>query len=68
MAGSKRQKELAKHLAGKWREYGFDEVEMPEYKVQLSLPQKDKPNKVEVISCGTIEHVVLGKLQVCELK
>lgn len=63
MAGSKRQRDLAVHLSEKWRIYGFDEVEMPEYKVPLSLPQEDKPNKVEVIINGTVAHTILGKLE-----
>ncbi|XP_031563735.1 N-acetylated-alpha-linked acidic dipeptidase 2-like [Actinia tenebrosa] len=46
IAGSARQKELADELAKRWRSYGFDKVEMPEYKVLLSFPQKDKPNLV----------------------
>ena len=37
---------------------------MPEYKVLLSLPQEDKPNKVDVISNGTIQFKILGKLKV----
>lgn len=64
IAGSKRQRDLAIHLAEKWRMYGFDVVEMPEYKVPLSLPQEDKPNKVEVISNGTIQKIILGKVEV----
>ncbi|KAJ7380079.1 hypothetical protein OS493_010787 [Desmophyllum pertusum] len=64
IAGSKRQHELAISLNEKWRTYGFDAVEMPEYKVPLSLPQEDKPNKVEVIINGTIEHTILGKVEV----
>ena len=66
MAGSKRQHDLAMYLADKWRTYGFDEVEMPEYKVLLSLPQEDKPNKVEVVNNGTVEHTILGKIKVCK--
>lgn len=65
MGGSERQHELAIDLAEKWRMYGFDVVEMPEYKVPLSLPQEDKPNKVEVINNnGTIEETILGKFEV----
>lgn len=64
MAGSKRQRDLAVYLADKWRAYGFDEVEMPEYKVLLSLPQEDKPNTVKVISNGTTQHTILGKIKV----
>lgn len=64
MAGSKRQETLAVILADKWRKYGFDVVEMPEYKVPLSLPQEDKPNKVEIIENGTIRTTILGKVEV----
>lgn len=64
MAGSKRQHDLAVYLADKWRTYGFDDVEMPEYKVQLSLPQEENPNKVEIVNNGTIERTILGKIQV----
>lgn len=64
IAGSKRQHDLAINLAEKWRTYGFDVVEIPEYKVPLSLPQEDKPNKVEVINNGKIEHTIMGKLEV----
>lgn len=64
IAGSTRQKELAVYLAEKWRKYGFDEVEMPEYEVRLSLPEEDKPNKVEIVNNGTVEHTIMGKIQV----
>ena len=64
IAGSLRQYELAVHIANKWKEYGFDEVEMPEYKVLLSLPREDKPNNVEVITNGTVSLTIQGKLQV----
>ena len=37
---------------------------MPEYKVLLSLPQEDKPNKVELISNGTTQFTILGKIKV----
>lgn len=64
IAGSKHQHDLALHLADKWRTYGFDKVEMPEYKVLLSLPQEDKPNKVELIGNGTTHFAILGKVKV----
>ena len=41
---------------------------MPEYKVLLSLPQEDKPNTVKVISNGTTQHTILGKIKVTILK
>lgn len=64
MAGSTRQRDLAAYLAKKWRKYGFDVVEMPEYRVPLSLYQKDKPNKVEIIVNGTIQSTILGRVEV----
>ena len=64
MAGSTRQRDLAVDLANKWRMYGFDLVEIPEYRVPLSLYQEDKPNKVEIISNGTIQRTILGKVEV----
>ena len=64
MAGSQRQRDLAEHIAENWRMYGFDAVEMPEYKVPLSLPQENNPNKVEVVVNGTIAHTITGKIKV----
>lgn len=64
MAGSQRQRDLAEHIAENWRTYGFDAVEMPEYKVPLSLPQENNPNKVEVVVNGTIAHTITGKIKV----
>ena len=64
MARSQRQRDLAEHIAENWRTYGFDAVEMPEYKVPLSLPQENNPNKVEVVVNGTIAHTITGKIKV----
>lgn len=64
IAGSLRQYELAVHISNKWKEYGFDEVEMPEYRVLLSLPREDQPNNVEVITNGSVSLTIHGKLQV----
>lgn len=64
IAGSLRQHELAVHISNKWKEYGFDEVEMPEYRVLLSLPREDQPNNVEVITNGSVSLKIQGKLQV----
>lgn len=64
IAGSLRQYELAVHISNKWKEYGFDEVEMPEYRVLLSLPREDQPNNVEVITNGSVSLTIQGKLQV----
>ncbi|KAK3726288.1 hypothetical protein QZH41_012711 [Actinostola sp. cb2023] len=62
IAGSPQQKKLAEELAKRWRSYGFNKVEMPEYKVLLSFPQKDKPNVVTLrYSNGTIAFQTSGK-------
>ena len=55
LGGENRSKELAEYLANEWREYGFDEVEMPKYKVLLSYPMEDKPNVISIVNGnGTI--------------
>ena len=55
LAGTERQRELANALAQKWREYGFDDVELPSYKVLLSYPMEDNPNVISVVADnGTI--------------
>lgn len=42
-------------LVQQFRQYGFDEVEMPAYKVLLSYPKKDNPNMISVVdSNGTV--------------
>ena len=64
VGGSQRQKELADHIASKWRQYGFDEVEMPEYQVLLSLPQEDQPNTVEVVTNGLVDYTITGRIEV----
>lgn len=64
MAGSARQLELAEYLAKKWREYEFDEVEMPEYNVLLSVPQEDKPNRVTVVNNGSIVQTIPCQIEV----
>ena len=54
-AGSKRNNDLAIHIAQKWREYGFDHVEMAKYDVLMSSPRKDMKSKVEIHRNG---HVI----------
>ena len=55
---------MAYHISEKWREYGFDDVEIPEYQVLLSQPQEDQPNKIEVISNGLVEYTIKGSIKV----
>jgi len=65
IAGSPRQKELAEELVKRWREYGFDKVEMPEYKVLLSQPEKGKRNTASVLfSNGSVAFQTTGKAKV----
>ncbi|XP_032228690.2 glutamate carboxypeptidase 2 [Nematostella vectensis] len=67
IAGSPRQVELANDLARRWREAGFDRVEMPQYQVLLSFPQKDKPNLVTLLhSNGSIAYQTSAEEQIAE--
>lgn len=68
VGGSEREKEMAYHISEKWREYGFDDVEIPEYQVLLSQPQEDQPNKIEVISNGLVEYTIEGSIKVNNAK
>lgn len=54
LAGSKRNNDLAHHIATKWREYGFDEVTMPKYDVLMSSPKKDRKSHVEIHRNGRV--------------
>ena len=60
IAGSRRQKETADELATRWQSYGFDKVEMPEYQVLLSFPQKARPNTVTMYQGNTVVHRIGG--------
>lgn len=56
---------MADMLAQDWQQYGFDEVEMPAYKVLLSYPEKDKPNMISVVdSNGTVVKNFTEQLKV----
>ena len=56
---------MADMLARDWQQYGFDEVEMPAYKVLLSYPEKDKPNMISVVdSNGTVVKNFTEQLKV----
>ena len=65
IAGSTRQKELAVELAKRWKEYGFDRVEQPEYKALLSFPNTTHPTRITIkYKNGTIIHQIKGEEQV----
>ncbi|XP_001633754.2 N-acetylated-alpha-linked acidic dipeptidase 2 isoform X1 [Nematostella vectensis] len=49
VAGSRRNNELATEIARRWREYGFDKVEMPKYDMLLSLPDEKNLSTAAVI-------------------
>lgn len=56
---------MADMLARDWQQYGFDEVEMPAYKVLLSYPEKDKPNMISVVDGnGTVVKNLTQQLKV----
>ncbi|XP_067026135.1 glutamate carboxypeptidase 2-like [Acropora muricata] len=64
IAGSTRQKELAVELAKRWKEYGFDRVEQPEYKALLSFPNTTHPTRITIkYKNGTIIHQIKGEEQ-----
>ena len=64
VGGSKEQDALINHIATKWREHGFDDVETPKYQVLLSMPQEDQPNTVEILNNGVVEYSMIGKINV----
>ena len=65
LAGTERQHELANLLAQKLREYGFDDVELPSYKVLLSYPIEDDPNIISILAeNGTIVSNITQQITV----
>ena len=54
LAGSKRNNDLAQDIAKKWKEYGFDQVEMARYDVLMTSPRKDMKSKVEIYCRGQV--------------
>ena len=54
LAGSKRNNDLAHDIVKKWKEYGFDQVEMAKYDVLMTSPRKDMKSKVEIYSHGQV--------------
>ena len=65
IAASTRQKELAVELAKRWKEYGFDHVEQPEYEALLSFPNTTHPTRITIkYENDTIIHQIKGEEQV----
>lgn len=67
IAGFDRQQVLANKLVANWNTFGFDKVEKPEYKVLLSFPQPEKPNKVSLVENGSVIYETVGKIKVSPL-
>lgn len=68
VAGSPRQKELADELEKRWKDYGFDKVEKPEYKALLSFPDTENPTRITIkYKNGTIIHQIKGEEQVINM-
>ncbi|XP_068726976.1 glutamate carboxypeptidase 2-like [Montipora capricornis] len=64
IAASPRQKKLANELERRWKEYGFDHVEQPEYKALLSFPNTTHPTRITIkYKNGTIIHQIKGEEQ-----
>ncbi|XP_076360320.1 N-acetylated-alpha-linked acidic dipeptidase 2-like [Tachypleus tridentatus] len=49
LAGTARDKELARYIRDTWKSQGLEKVHMVPYDILLSYPDKDKPNKVHII-------------------
>ena len=58
IAGGEENKKLAEYTRDRWREYGFDKVDMIQYDVLLSMPPKDKPNAVTMFDSRTNKVIV----------
>ena len=54
LAGSKRNNDLAQHIVKKWKEYGFDQVELAKYDVLMTSTRKDLKSKVEIYCHGQV--------------
>ena len=68
VAGSPRQKELADELEKRWKDYGFDKVEKPEYKALLSFPDTENPTRITIkYKNGSIIHQIKGEEQVINM-
>ncbi|XP_028397034.1 N-acetylated-alpha-linked acidic dipeptidase 2-like [Dendronephthya gigantea] len=50
IGGTPRSKELADDIERRWREYGFDKVEQPEYDILLPYVQPNISNSVQILN------------------
>lgn len=68
IAGGPRQLDLANKLTALWTKFGLDKVEKPEYRVLLSYPQHNKPNRVTLMENGEAIYNITGKIKVREIQ
>ncbi|XP_028397182.1 glutamate carboxypeptidase 2-like [Dendronephthya gigantea] len=62
VGGTSRSKELANEIDRRWREYGFDKVEQPEYDILLPYVQPNISNSVQILnSNGELTFEFSGK-------
>jgi len=64
IAGGPRQLDLANKLTALWTKFGFDKVEKPEYRVLLSYPTHNKPNRVTLVDNGEAIYNITGKIKI----
>ena len=68
VGGTKRSKDLADEIAKRWKEYGFDKVEMPKYNVYLPYVDPAVSNSVKILNeNGSLVEEFTGKEKVCHL-
>ena len=58
IAGSDRNDELANNLVTQWNSYGFDSVNMYNYTVLLTFPNKSSLNILNIMSSNDFDHVL----------
>ena len=58
IAGSDRNDELAGDLVTQWNSYGFDNVNMYNYTVLLTFPNKSSLNVLNIVSSNDFDHVL----------
>ena len=58
IAGSDRNDELAHDLVTQWNSYGFDSVNIYNYTVLLTFPNKSSLNVLNIVSSNDFDHVL----------
>ena len=58
IAGSDQNDELAHNLMTQWNSYGFDSVNMYNYTVLLTFPNKSSLNVLNIVSSNDFSHVL----------